>query len=167
MLWNRAMDGSVTGVNLIAAAEKKKGVWWSKLNNATNENHNAWVLFFLKKAYEIKQIALFSLPPFRNESGASATQSQIQTHLSKDPLLNWRCQHLISHTLAAIPRGTIIQNKESQASSFLRDPLFSCPFSSFKIPRPNITSTCVLLCEQHPSQTPSVSMCISHIAYLR
>lgn len=48
--------------------------------------------------------------------------------------LNWRCQHLISHTLPAIPRGTIIQNNESQASSFLRDPLFFCPFSSFKIP---------------------------------
>lgn len=100
MLWNRTMDGSVTGVNLVAVAENK-GVWWSKVNNAMNENHNAWFLFFYKSIQKIKQIALFRLPRFWNESGANATQTQIQTHLSKDPLLNWRCQHLISHTLTA------------------------------------------------------------------
>lgn len=60
MLWNRTMDGSVTGVNLVAVAENK-GVWWSKVNNAMNEC-NAWFLFFYKSIQKNKTNGTFQSP---------------------------------------------------------------------------------------------------------
>lgn len=157
------MAGSATGINLIAVTENK-GVWWSNLIMKWMKTKMKDFYSFKKASEKIKQITLFSLPRFRNESGANATQTQIQSNLSEDPLLNWRCQHLISHTF----KNSVWHNylKQRVSTIFLsQGSLISLPVLIFQNPPPKYYISLCLALWTASNQTLSVcASLISHIS---
>lgn len=111
-----------------------------------------------------------SLPRLWNESGATVTQMKIQTHLSKSPLIKLEMSAFdLPHTLSISKPclALLFKTKSIKDLHFSGMLYFPCPFSSFQIRHPNITSTlCLAVGIQTTSfQYTDLSYHISAITY--